>query len=113
MDNIIEKIEYNNFTIKICYDPDPENPREFGGPSEMTCFHCEYNLGDKGEKGKDKYTVDELDEIIGRKDVVSLPLYLLDHSGLRMRIGSFNDPWDSGQIGYIWMTKKTAIKEFG
>jgi hypothetical protein len=44
---------------------------------------------------------------------VYLPLYLLDHSGLSMRTGSFNDPWDSGQVGMIYTDKETILKEWG
>jgi|SRR3990172_12903795 len=113
MSDVIDTIEYNGFVIKIYPDDDPINPREFGTVAEMTCYHRGYNLGDRGKKGKEKYTIEQLNEIIERKDVISLPLYLMDHSGLRMSAGSFNDPWDSGQVGYIWMTKEKAIKEFG
>lgn len=45
------------------------------------------------------------------KSVVILPLYLYDHSGITMSTGSFNDPWDSGQVGWIYCTKEHAEKE--
>jgi hypothetical protein len=57
-----------------------------------------------------------------RKDAISkaldaaylmLPLYLMDHSGISMSTGSFGDPWDSGQVGWIWMTRRTAIENWG
>ena len=35
--------------------------------------------------------------------VVILPVYMLDHSGISYSVGSFNDPWDSGPVGYIYM----------
>lgn len=49
-------------------------------------------------------------------DVAILPLFLYDHSGLAMSTGSFvgrahHAEWDSGQVGYIYMTKDTAMKE--
>jgi hypothetical protein len=40
-----------------------------------------------------------------------LPLYLLDHSGLSISTGGFACPWDSGQVGWIYMSKETAAKE--
>ena len=43
----------------------------------------------------------------------TLPLYLMDHSGLAMQTTSFNDPWDSGQVGWIYVSKEDALKEFG
>jgi hypothetical protein len=33
-----------------------------------------------------------------------LPLYLYDHGGLTISTGSFSCPWDSGQVGYIYLT---------
>ena len=41
-----------------------------------------------------------------------MPLYLLDHSGLAISIHDFKDPWDSGQVGYVYILKET-LKEHG
>lgn len=44
-----------------------------------------------------------------------LPLWLYDHSGITMSCGArsypYNDEWDSGCVGWIIMTKETALKE--
>lgn len=45
------------------------------------------------------------------KHVVMLPLYLYDHSGITMSTGRFSCPWDSGQVGWIYVTKETIRKE--
>lgn len=47
------------------------------------------------------------------KKYIMLPLYLMDHSGLAMQTTSFHDPWDSGQVGFIYISKEAALKEFG
>lgn len=39
-----------------------------------------------------------------------MPLYLLDHSGITMSVSSFNDPWDSGCVGYISCTRDRAME---
>jgi len=52
-----------------------------------------------------------LEEI--QRQYLVLPLYLMDHSGLAMSTSSFNDPWDSGQVGWIYVSKADALKEFG
>ena len=44
---------------------------------------------------------------------VILPLYLYDHSGITMSTGPFSCPWDSGQVGWIYASKKTFIDETG
>ncbi len=43
-----------------------------------------------------------------RADIaVILPLYLYDHSGITISHGSFSDKWDSGQVGWHYITKKS------
>jgi hypothetical protein len=74
----------------------------------MICFHRRYNLGDKHNMD-----IDELKEICKRKDVYSLPLYLYDHSGITISTGPFSCPWDSGQVGYIFVERDRFLKEFG
>lgn len=43
---------------------------------------------------------------------IMLPLYLYDHSGITMSTGSFSCSWDSGQVGWIYMSKADARKEW-
>jgi hypothetical protein len=47
-----------------------------------------------------------------RKYYVILPLYLYDHSGITISTGPFSCPWDSGQIGYIYISIENILKEF-
>ena len=48
----------------------------------------------------DALTMNDLLELIGElENVVILPLYLHDHSGLTMNTSGFHCPWDSGQVG--------------
>ena len=48
-------------------------------------------------------------------NLVWLPLWLYDHSGITMscgkRIYPYSDRWDSSCVGFIVMTKETAFKE--
>ena len=41
-----------------------------------------------------------------------MPVYLMDHSGLSIRTTSFQDRWDSGCIGWVYMTKEEAVTAF-
>jgi len=36
-------------------------------------------------------------------NLVYMPLYLYDHGGITMSVSSFSCPWDSGQVGWIWV----------
>jgi hypothetical protein len=40
--------------------------------------------------------------------VVLLPLFLYDHGGMSMRASPFSCLWDSGQVGFIYMTLRDA-----
>lgn len=41
------------------------------------------------------------------------PLYMLDHSGLTLSLSSFKNPWDSGQLGFLYVTKQNMKEYFG
>lgn len=106
-----ERTEYKGYYYSIEQDENAMNPRtEFDNFGHMICFHKRYNLGDKHQMD-----MGELAEIINRKDVLALPLFLYDHSGITMSTGRgypFNDPWDSGQVGYIYITYEEIRKEY-
>jgi len=46
------------------------------------------------------------------KDVVLLPLYLYDHSGITIKTHSFSCPFDSGQVGWIYADYDAIKKEY-
>lgn len=54
---------------------------------------------------------EDLWEIITDHAVI-LPLYLYDHSGITMKTKPFGCPWDSGQVGWIYVTHETVAREF-
>lgn len=94
-----------------------DTPREWGNLGKMLCFHDKYYLGDKNLN----YNIDDFESwediikaIIKNEDaLIILPLYLYDHSGLSIKIGSYKDllpqghyEFDSGQVGFIYATKE-------
>ena len=89
--------------ITIVYDDDPIDPRGWDNTCTMICFHGRYTIGDKHDfkdPGEVKHS-----EYSDRTKYFRFPLHLLDHSGLRMKIGSFGQgfKWDSGQVGWIFV----------
>ena len=107
----MEIIEYKGFDIKLFQDESPESPREWDNLGTMMCFHPGYNLGDKHNM-----SVEEMLETVRRRDVLALPLVLLDHSGLWMKVrsGWSEDPggWDTSRVGFIYVTYETLRKEY-
>lgn len=94
------KTDYKGYEILIEQDDNPINPRmENANLGIMLCKHRRYNLGDDVNANKDEV----LNMLAGKiKDVVVLPLYLLDHSGITMNTTGFSCPWDSGMVGCIY-----------
>ena len=118
MNKPLETIDHNGYTIEIYIDNDPENPREWDNLGTMVCFHKRYNLGNKQDlfRNEDYNSWAELENAIRKIEggiAIILPLYLYEHSGLRISTGSFSCPWDSGQIGFIFVSKVKARKELG
>jgi hypothetical protein len=98
------------YILKVEQDPDPINPREYSTLTTMICFHRRYDLGDKTSyRSGDYNNWKELKEDIEKREdpFIIYPLYLYDHSGITISTSPFSDPWDSGQIGFIFMTKTT------
>lgn len=88
----------------------PLNPREeFETLGQMVCWHGRYTLGDK----HDWTDPDEFSKYLKScTGAVALPVYLFDHSGLAVATTPFHCPWDSGQVGWIWMSRDTALAAF-
>lgn len=42
-----------------------------------------------------------------------LPVYVFDHSGVVLSTRPFSCPWDSGQLGYIYVRKDEALAKMG
>lgn len=132
--NVVEEYEKDGLKIQIVQDDSPESPREWDNAGTMVCWHREYNLGDKNEYSKPRdFLIDvinkqqnkdndfenieegKLMEMASKKAIIK-PLYLYDHSGITMSTSRgypYNDPWDAGQVGYIYMTHDQVKKEYG
>ena len=114
--------------VRIVHDPHAESPREWDNVGTMVCWHRRYNLGDEqptcnpnefwhGLMAERHPNIpDDLDMEHVRafldKHYIVLPLYIYDHSGISMSCGQFSCPWDSGQVGWIYVSKDRARREF-
>lgn len=112
--------KHGDFVIKIMQDEDPLNPRRDWDPiGNMICWHRRYDLCDKHNyadsvelfaeiAGVDQYEYEERKEelrALAEQKAIIIPLYLYDHSGITMSTGRFSCPWDSGQVGWIYILK--------
>lgn len=107
METLVETIEHKGCTIEVHYDHDPQSPREWDNLGTMTCLHGRYTLGDS----HDFKEAHEIEQHIKAEKAVSLPLYLFDHSGITMNTTGFSCPWDSGQVGMVYVSREKLLEE--
>lgn len=128
---------FRGCSIKIYTDEDGESPRDWDNLGTMVCSHSGYNLGDVqlssnldgyegfydhlNQKFEITYNYDcnyleehetEIIQRWARHNLIILPLYLYDHSGITMSTAAFSCQWDSGQVGFIYTDLETIKKEF-
>jgi len=106
----------------LTHDNDPIDPREDENLGNMVCFHKRYTLGDKTDLNSDMFDgwQEMYDYLIKeKKAIIVLPLYLYDHSGISMKVGSFQGllpqghaEFDSGQVGFVYCSKED-LKRIG
>ena len=99
----------SKITVKVVSEDYPESPREaWDNLGTMVCWHGRYNLGDEQPRQDPEEYLADLPE-----GAIVLPLYLYDHSGITMSTSGFSCAWDSGQVGFIYVTKERIIAEYG
>jgi len=113
---VVDEKRIGKYKIEVIQDESPSSPREDDNLGTMVCFHGRYDLGDEHNyKSGDYNGWDEMEKnIIKNENVgVILPLYLYDHSGITISTSPFSCNWDSGQIGFIFISKEKMLKEYG
>ena len=107
------------------YPPDPRT--DYDNLGTIAYKHSRYNLGEEqigdpiewleeklGLQNAYIYNNVRLEELESKffDEFIALPLYLYDHSGLTMRTYPFDCRWDSGKVGYIYVSKQLARIEY-
>lgn len=105
----------NGYTLKIVPDEDPIHPRrDCDHLGTLLAWHRRYDLGDNND-------YPEPDDFFGSEEAkriyASLPVYMLDHSGIYLSTTGFADVdpdrWDWGRLGIIYCTEEQAKKWLG
>jgi hypothetical protein len=104
--NEVESFEHAGRTVTIYIDDDPINPRkDYDNLATFACWHRRMNLGDEKIEGCSK---EEIYESVSEEIFAILPLYLYQHSGLTISTEPFGCRFDSGQVGWAYVTKSSA-----
>lgn len=125
MSHLIETYEHDGLTVKLYYDEDASSPRENDNLTEMVCSHRNYSLGDREPDGDEREMLERrgLEGLmrylrVFRDALIVQPLYLYDHSVLRMSTASWEGraqhaSWDSGIVGVVYITRERYVELMG
>jgi hypothetical protein len=127
--------EGNKYTLKIEQDDCAESPREWDNVATMVCWYRGYSLGDEHNySSTDEFFEEILHDICGIdyddfEELSTREKYQLAYESDKIHIKElnayehgmitistsngypYNDRWDAGCIGFVYITKETAFKE--
>lgn len=126
------------YTLEVEQADWVDDPRNENNLCTMVCWHRDYRLGDKhnfdnsdefmqhlyldvtGKHWCDDHESDDWQDVYKELQTTNLvlikPINLYDHGGLTVSTSNcypYNDRWDSGVVGFIYVTKKTIFEECG
>lgn len=111
MSTIINSVKLKNGkTLEIHQDENPESPRTWDNLGILAVFHKRYDFGDTVDFKSDQFSSwDEMENHIVEtyKPLAILPVYMYDHGGITINTTGFSCGWDSGQVGFIYVTQKS------
>lgn len=107
------------YTFKIEQSEDYASPREWDNVSKFAVFHSRYDL--PNDSYLERRDIDELgswdcvrEELMRCHEIYTScikPVYMYDNSGIALSTTGFSCPWDSGQVGFVFVDKATIKKE--
>jgi hypothetical protein len=127
--------EGNEYTLTVEQDEYAEDPREWDNLCTMVCWHSRYSLGDKHNFNDEwDFLQDLCEELLGMEyedcedmtkkemfqklvdsgKIIIKPINIYDHSGITVSTSNgypYNDRWDGGWVGFIYVTKDRIFKE--
>ena len=95
--------------IKVVQDLDCESPRTSRDNVAVFCTTSRSFIGDCEITDKDA-AQETIDAVQADGGYVT-PLYLFRHSGDTISTSPFSCPWDSGQCGFVYVTKEKMDEE--
>lgn len=106
-----DKIKHKGLTIAVKIDTTPQDPRGHCNLGVLSC-HCNYYML-ANEADVDFLHMNSMDEVkkhlMDSFDIACIiPVYAYIHGDITLSCSPFSCQFDSGQVGYIFMTQKTA-----
>jgi hypothetical protein len=127
MNQPIHTESYKGYSIEVFYDELSSlecNPCEYAKLGKVYTWHRRYSIGDPHNFRDTKEMEDAILEEAGKLNAknrskalnelifVIMPVYMYDHGGRVLSTSPFDCPWDSGQLGWTYVTTKAAKEWF-
>lgn len=107
-ENPVETKIYKGYTIEISPDMDPISPRGESGDriGTIVASHRRYDFNESEIRFDDYSSWKEVEKAVREESgaLFVYPLFMFEHGNIRLSLGSFNDKWDSGQVGLFYFT---------
>lgn len=112
----LETIEKEGFRAYLFADEDPTKPTDWDMFGTLISWHRRYVFEQDGPKAGFAHGQDFL-ETARKEGYIYIPVGLHDHSGITLYEGTGphamdGGGWDSGQVGFYYVTEQKALKEF-
>jgi hypothetical protein len=105
-------VEVRGTFIEIINDEMARSPREeCDNLGTIVTWHRHEDFNDDEMNGEFPEPQDFAD-YQKKTPMICLPVYMLDHSGIALSTASFHDSWDSGQLGWIFVTLEQVRQEY-
>jgi hypothetical protein len=66
-----------------------------------------------GTESVTRERMDGIRDAIAKGEYIGMPVYAYVHSGATISTSPFSCPWDSGQSGFVYVTRKDAVENWG
>jgi len=114
----METLEHRGWIINYMNCDNPDNPRDnYDHLWTMIYNHRNIDVWDERMKCywvsfADDFAMHLKEKWLLVKEVVYLPVYMYQHSWVTIATQPFSCPWDSGQVWYIYVSKKKLREEY-
>lgn len=105
---LYKRVEKDNLCLTIYYDGYADNPRNWDNLGTMV-FFSDKIIGDEHHFNNP----DEFVKFLKKEKPIYLPVFAYIHGGISLNTIGFDDPWDSGQVGWIYVDREKVRKEYG
>jgi hypothetical protein len=110
----LEHWNVQGLTVSLHVDEDCSSPRDWDNLGTLVAWHRRYTLGDEQPLDTpDQWIAAWRSDNADWRSAVILPVFMHEHGNVALGVRDFGDPWDSGQVGWIYVLPARIRKEYG